>query len=196
MDRQPNTLLYVVGASVACIIGIVIAVRAISPEERWTEATAWKPLQQTSPFAKTNSNKDAGLGSDDRVQTFPITVGDRQGWLVRYQVDKIDEQQQQRMAISVLRIVKADAERAGVEVIVVVADVQGRDAGAGSDGGSDTGSDGEQHLVVFENTGGTWAQVKDPKLDSLAGSVPRSLPGFAEDVPSPAASGSPLIIKH
>ncbi len=181
MRRQSNTLLYVVGACVAGVVGIIFTVRAVSPEDERTVSSLSKLRLAGSAAPVASASGGANLEGEERVQMLPITVDGMQGLLVRYQADVIFEPVQQNVASRILGKVKAEAEKAGVEVIVVMA------VGPVGDGGS--ALEAQTHTTAFRKVGdGIWVQMEDPNLAAPPGSA---------DIPAlPAASGSPVIVTH
>jgi hypothetical protein len=180
MRRQSNTLLYVVGACVAGIVGIIFTVRAVSPEDERTVSSLSKLRLAGSAAPVASASGGANLEGEERVQMLPITVDGMQGLLVRYQADVIFDPVQQNVASRILGKVKVEAEKAGVEVIVVMA------VGPVGDGGS--ALEAQTHTTAFRKVGeGIWVQMEDPGLEAPSGSAVPALP---------AASGSPVIVTH
>jgi len=188
MATHSNNLLYVAGACAACIIVTVTAVRAVSPEEAWAAGSLMgdDSPNHTSPRVKLSADMNTDLGDDDleTVQTLPINVDGRRGLLVRYQAPVISDELQLGVAKQILQTVQGDAIAAGIEVVVVSAvppSVDGKPA-----------TEDEEHILMFENTGGMWVQMKDPGN----GTLPRFNTNAPTPATPPAGSGSPLVIEH
>ena len=153
MERQSNTLLFVAGACVALIVGIVIAVRILSPEDA-RSASSLSSLRLASSSAA-NQAPIAELEGQGPVQMLPITVEGKQGLLVRYTSDLISDPIQQKIASRVLDAVKREAQKAQIEVIVVIAVKRSQDGGSTLDA--------QTHTVAFRHLGeGVWVKVQDP----------------------------------
>lgn len=185
MRQQSNTALYVVGGCIAVVAVIVIAVRASAPPAAPKDKNS-SPLAgiQFGPgAASAMPNDPAGSpygrpppGADSNapmVDVSPALINGKPGLVIRYEVDAIDERKQQMGARALLAGIRADAEAAGVETIVVVAAVPAP---------GDAGAEAEKvHKTYFARTEDGWAAVEPP------GSARPSLSPSASAPPSASA---------
>ena len=199
MHKQSNTPLYVVGGSILVIAAIVAVVRGNEPADAPKKpSSALADLRLTGlgeAPADMASAAPAGSNERGRVQMLPITVEGKQGLLVRYQTEVLLEPIQQRMAQNILSKVKGEAEKAGVQVIVIMA------VGPGG-GDMDSPLAAQTHTIAYKRlVDGTWVEMEEPSLGP-PGSDSSESDGFAA---SPSASGSaakpagsnvPLFITH
>jgi len=197
MHKQSNTPLYVLGGCVLAIAVIVAVVRANTPPEDKTAKprSALADLQLTglgeAPADMPSSAAPAGSNERGRVQMLPITVEGKQGLLVRYQTEVLLEPIQQRMAQNILSKVKSQAEKAGVEVIVIMA--------VGPSGGDmDSPLAAQTHTIAYKRlVDGTWVEMEDPSLsDSAEPDGFESPPSASGSAAKPAGSNVPLFITH
>ena len=181
MEKQSNTLLYVFAACIAIIITIVVAVRQLSPDEAWAnarsstqDATPSKSTYTLPQAPKSKQNLNADL-AEERVQTVSITLNGKRGVMVRYEVDAIVEPLQRGVAKELLNEIRTDAERAGLEAVVIVAVAAKAD--------DDLAEDQQEHVIAFERIDGVWVQVEEPVFGQQPGTTINE-------------HESPLIITH
>ena len=185
MLKQTSTGLYVALGCAACVVGIVIGVRAISPEEVWgsTEARAKLPFSESLSVGTDAARddirdkvRDRSRGSDFQIEE--IDVRGKRGMLVKYATPEIDDNTMQDVSRKVLARLGREAEARGIEVIVVMA------VGAAAAGA--IAGELDQHIVIYERVAGQWKQVSDP------GSLP--VPGGFDG--SSTGKGEGLLIEH
>jgi hypothetical protein len=127
-----------------------------------------------------------GEEGEGRVQMLPITVDGMQGLLIRYQADVIFEPIQQNVARNILNSVRKEAEKVGVEVIVVMA--------VGPTGDAGTALPPQTHTLAFRRLiDGSWVDMEAPKMD-LEG-APELAPAGSSSA-TPTGSNVPLFIPH
>jgi len=184
--RQSNTLLFVVLACVVAVVGTVVAVHALSPQEE-KKPNALSGLRLTGPQGDFSAAPgDMQAPEQGRVQMLPIKVGEKQGLLVRYQADMIFDPIQQGIAENIVGKVKGEAEKAGVEVIVVMAVGPTGDAGL---------TMGDVHVLGFRRlVDGSWVPMHESELglDDELGKLDPVGVGSA----APASSVVPLFVPH
>ncbi|MFW5739289.1 MAG: hypothetical protein ACOC1F_02865 [Myxococcota bacterium] len=194
MHKQSNTPLYIVGACVVVIAIIVAVVRSNeAPEDKKKSGSPLAGLRLGALGASASASAapapadSSGMGS---VQMLPITVLGRQGLLVRYQTEMLLEPVQQKAAETIVSKVKGEAEKAGVEVIVVMA------VAPGSGGPGGPGAAAQTHTAAFERIAdGTWVPLQEPIEPAGPASAIGSAPAMSGSA-SPASSHVPLYIPH
>ncbi|MCL2823436.1 MAG: hypothetical protein FWD57_05535 [Polyangiaceae bacterium] len=155
MIGQSNTSIYIAGACIAAIIGIVVSVRAMAPEEAWSAQT--RTTKPVTADIKLNTQTRGGDTDniDDIVDTLPIMVDGKRGVLIRYEAPTIDEQVQQGIAEKLVREVRNEVTKAGLKAIVIEAVAPPKQPG----------STPEKHRLMFEYKDGAWIQTDN--LDSV-----------------------------
>jgi hypothetical protein len=194
MRQQSNTPLYIVGGCVLAVAAIVAVVRANAPPEEAKKPgsslanlriTSGDPAGQALPPTAGKEGMDGEEG-EGRVQMLPITVDGMQGLLIRYQADVIFEPIQQNVARNILNSVRKEAEKVGVEVIVVMA--------VGPTGDAGTALPPQTHTLAFRRLiDGSWVDMEAPKMD-LEG-APELAPAGSSSA-TPTGSNVPLFIPH
>ena len=125
------------------------------------------------------------LGGDDGPQIRPILWRGKNAVEVRYATPVMNDELLHSVAVMFMEATKDDADRVGVQAVVIVA------VGPVPPGGKP--ADAETHTVVFEKgVDGQWSQLGAPGSggDSAAGSAE---PPVAE---KPGKGGSSVIIEH
>lgn len=191
MRQQSNTPLYIVGGCVLAIAAIVAVVQANAPPEEAKKPgsslanlriTSGDPAVEALPPTK----GEEGEEGEGRVQMLPITVDGMQGLLIRYQTEVIFEPVQQSVAQNILNSVRKEAEKVGVEVIVVMA--------VGPTGDAGMALPPQTHTLAFRRLiDGSWVDMEAPKMD-LEG-APGFAPAGSSSAP-PTGSNIPLFIPH
>jgi hypothetical protein len=134
------------------------------------------PNSRTAPAPEDNPQQ---------VDIIPITIEGTQGLLVRYETENIVDSTQKDIARSILNGMKAEVEKAGIEVIVVIAAKPNENTED-----ADPPKPSETHITGFRFVDGLWIDAEPP--GSLREQDMPSAAGSA----APHGSNLPLVIPH